>query len=104
MPLFKCLICPDFSTVTLYKHYVLEHFHLEAFKDLQTFFPNGYQDCSRSRCVADYAHSTLKDAIIHIGVAHKRVDVYLKKYHLKLQKNTIAGKIFTVRSNLHTGG
>ena len=86
MSLFKCLICPDFSTFTLYKHYVLEHFHLEAFKDLQKFFPNGYQDCSK--CVSDYAHSTLKDAIIHIGVSHKRVDVYLKKY-LKLRKNYI---------------
>ena len=83
MSLFKCLICPDFSTFTLYKHYVLEHFHLEAFKDLQKFFPNGYQDCSK--CVTDYAHSTLKDAIIHIGVSHKRVDVYLKKY-LRLRK------------------
>ena len=92
MSLFKCLICPDFSTDTLYKHYVLEHFNLEAFKDLKDFFPFGYQDCFRC---PDYAHFTVKDAIIHIGVAHKRVDVYLKKY-LRLRKNDV-GKIFTVR-------
>ena len=73
----KCQICTQYESLHIYKHYVLKHFWDELKEELDDFFPRGYDECLKCD---NYTHDTLDDAVYHIGVAHKRVDDYLRDW------------------------
>ena len=79
-PLDKCQICPNYESIQIYKHYVLKHFWDGLTEELDEFFPKGYHECFKCD---NYTKNTLDDAIFHIGIAHKKVDDYLKNLKKK---------------------
>ena len=81
-----CEVCGDVPATP--SHYTTTHFFDEIFEELDDYFPNDYENCYK--CYASENCKSMQDAVLHIGIAHRRFEVYLQKFKQLKQKRQIS--------------
>ena len=74
-----CEVCGDVPATP--SHYTTTHFFDEVSEELDDYFPNNYEDCYK--CYSSENCNSLHDAVLHIGIAHRRYEAYLQKFKQK---------------------